>query len=51
MPQVQDDKSRVWSRWLAFLAQNNHADDPYLRRLDTRPELKPIVLGGFAQAL
>jgi hypothetical protein len=51
MPQVQDDRARVWTRWLAFLAQTGHADDPYLSRLDLRPELKPIIIGGFAQAL
>jgi hypothetical protein len=51
MPQVQDDRARVWTRWLAFLAHTGHADDPYFSRLDIRPELKPLIIGGFAQAL
>jgi hypothetical protein len=33
------------------LANHQRANDPYLTQLDGRPELKPLVVGGFAQAL
>jgi hypothetical protein len=51
MPQVKADRARVWNRWLAHLAINKRSDDPFLTRLDKFPNLKPVVVGGFAQAL
>jgi hypothetical protein len=53
-PQTNKKRARVWSRWLAYLASFGQEDDPFLLRLDTSEQaasLKPIVIGGFAQAL
>jgi hypothetical protein len=51
MPQVKADRTRVWNRWLAYLASHQRSSDPFLGRLDRFPHLKPVVIGGFAQAL
>jgi hypothetical protein len=54
LPQTDQERLNIWSRWLAFLAANGQTHDPFLRRLDkneTTAALKPVVIGGFAQAL
>ncbi len=53
-PQVDKERSRVWTRWLAYLANIGKADDPFLELLDGSEQnasLKPVIVGGFAQAL
>jgi hypothetical protein len=53
-PQTDAKRSRVWTRWIAYLASIGREDDPFLLRLDTSEQaatLKPIVIRGFAQAL
>jgi hypothetical protein len=53
-PQVDKERSRVWRRWLAYLANIGKATDPFLELLDSSDQhasLKPVILGGFAQAL
>jgi hypothetical protein len=53
--QTHEKRTRVWGRWLAYLASFGQENDPYLLlRLDGSAQtaaLKPIVVGGFAQAL
>jgi hypothetical protein len=54
LPQTDKERTRVWSRWLAYLASIQRSDDPFLKRLDKTElaaALKPVVIGGFAQAL
>jgi hypothetical protein len=53
-PQVDKERTRVWRRWLAYLANIGKANDPFLERLDGSEQntsLKPVIIGGFAQAL
>ena len=54
MPSTDKKQALVWNRWITYLGIVNRADDPYLESLDGSDflsRLKPIVVGGFAQAL
>jgi hypothetical protein len=53
-PQTDKKPTCVWTRWLTYLASFGQEDNPFLLQLDTSEQaatLKPIVIGGFPQAL